>query len=83
MLGALLAISALVALAMPGAIATEWLTMLFGVLLFIAPWVLTYTGRTGASWTSWIVGALALMIGARTASLRSMSNRTDRQAVQH
>ena len=41
-LGALLAVTALFSLAMPGVVATEWLTVLFGALLFVAPWVLTY-----------------------------------------
>jgi hypothetical protein len=25
--------------------------------------VLTYTDRTGASWTSWVVGAIAVVLG--------------------
>jgi hypothetical protein len=62
-LGALLAATALFSLALPGVVATEWLTVLFGVLLFVAPWVLTYTDRTGASWTSWVVGAIAVVLG--------------------
>lgn len=39
-LGALLAATALSSLAMPGVVATEALTVLFGVLLFVASWVL-------------------------------------------
>jgi uncharacterized membrane protein HdeD (DUF308 family) len=62
-LGALLAVTALFSLAMPGIVATEWLTVLFGVLLFVAPWVLTYTDRSAASWTSWVVGAIAVVLG--------------------
>src|SRR5215208_6095472 len=62
-LGALLAVTALFSLALPGVVATEWLTVLFGVLLFVAPWVLTYTDRAGASWTSWVVGAIAVGLG--------------------
>ena len=79
-LGALLAIAALVSLAMPGVVATEWLTVLFGVLLFVAPWVLTYTDRVGASWTSWVVGVVAVVLGG---SAIPTSNRVHRQAVQH
>jgi len=48
---------------MPGVVATEWLTVLFRVLLVIAPWVLTYTDRVGASWTSWAVGIIAVALG--------------------
>jgi hypothetical protein len=79
-LGALLAVSALVSLAMPGVVATEWLTVLVGVLLFAAPWVLTYTDRFGASWTSWVVGVIAVLLGG---SAVPASNRAHRQAIQH
>jgi uncharacterized membrane protein HdeD (DUF308 family) len=79
-LGALLAITALFSLAMPGVVATEWLTVLFGVLLFVAPWVLTYTDRTAASWTSWVVGAIAVILGGISVPV---STRVHRQAIQH
>ena len=79
-LGVLLAVAALVSLAMPGVVATEWLTVLFGVLLFIAPWVLTYTDRVGASWTSWVVGAIAVVLGG---SAVPASHRVHQQAIQH
>ena len=77
-LGALLAVTALCSLALPGVVATEWLTVLFGVLLFVAPWVLTYTERTGASWTSWVVGAIAVVLGGFAVPA---SNRTRGQAI--
>jgi uncharacterized membrane protein HdeD (DUF308 family) len=79
-LGALLAIAALLSLALPGVVATEWLTVLVGVLLFVAPWVLTYTDRVGASWTSWVVGVIAVALGG---SSLPASNRVHRQAIQH
>jgi hypothetical protein len=78
-LGVLLALASLVSLAMPGVVATEWLTVLFGVLL-VAPWVLSYTDRTGASWTSWVVGVVAVVLGG-TAVPPSL--RAHRQAIQH
>ena len=80
-LGALLAATALFSLALPAVVATEWLTVLFGGLLFVAPWVLTYTNRVGASWTSWVVGAIAVVLGAITAV--APGNRPHRQAIQH
>jgi SPW repeat len=79
-LGALLAVTALVSLAMPGVVATEWLTVLFGVLLFIAPWVLTYTDRVGASWTSWVVGVIAVVLGGSSAAFGAGGQQ---QAIQH
>jgi uncharacterized membrane protein HdeD (DUF308 family) len=77
-LGALLAVTALCSLTLPGVVATEWLTVLFGVLLFVAPWVLTYTERTGASWTSWVVGAIAVVLGGFSVPA---SNRFNRQPI--
>ena len=53
--------------------------MLFGVLLFAAPWVLTYTDRIGASWTSWVVGAIAVVLGGFSVQA---SNEAHRQAIQ-
>ena len=79
-LGVLVAVAALVSLAMPGVVATEWLTVLFGVVLFVAPWVLSYTDRTGASWTSWVVGVVAVILGG---SAVPPSLRAHRQAIQH
>jgi uncharacterized membrane protein HdeD (DUF308 family) len=79
-LGALLAVTSLVSLALPGTIVTEWLIVLFGALLFIAPWVLTYTDRAGASWTSWVVGVIAIVLGG---SAVPMSGRAHRQAIAH
>jgi hypothetical protein len=48
------------------------------VLLFVAPWVLTYTDRAGASWTSWVVGAIAVVLGGLSVPA---SNRIHRQAI--
>jgi len=79
-LGVLLAVAALVSLALPGVVATEALTMLFGVLLFVAPWVLTYIDHAAASWTSWVVGAIAVVLAG---SAMPASNRAHRQAIQH
>jgi SPW repeat len=81
-LGVLLAVTSLFSLGLPGVVATEWLTVLFGVLLFVAPWVLTYTDRVGASWTSWVVGAIAVVLGGFAGFSMSTSNRPGRQAIQ-
>jgi hypothetical protein len=80
-MGALLAVTALFSLGMPGVVVTEWLTVVFGVVLFIAPFVLGYTDRVGASWTSWVAGGIAAVLGAITAM--SPGNRPHRPAIQH
>jgi VIT1/CCC1 family predicted Fe2+/Mn2+ transporter len=53
----------------------------FGVLLFVAPGVPTDTDWVGASWTSWVVGAVAAVLGVITTV--SSGNRPRRQAIQH
>ncbi|MEV4644055.1 SPW repeat protein [Saccharopolyspora sp. NPDC049357] len=63
-LGALLLIASVWSLAMPGSMTSEYSHMLLGVLLFISPWVLGYAELMGASWTSWIAGVLAVVVGA-------------------
>ncbi|MEU6130114.1 SPW repeat protein [Saccharopolyspora sp. NPDC047091] len=63
-LGGLLVIAAVWSLALPRSMTSEYAHMLLGVLLFIAPWVLGYSALTGAAWTSWVVGVLAVLVGA-------------------
>jgi uncharacterized membrane protein HdeD (DUF308 family) len=79
-LGALLAISSIVSLARPGVTATEWVTIVLGVLLFVAPWVVGYAGLTGAAWTSWLVGAIVVVVSL---TVVRASNRGSRRALQH
>jgi uncharacterized membrane protein HdeD (DUF308 family) len=80
-LGVLLAGAALVSLAMPNLAATEWLAVVCGALLFIAPWVFGYTRLDGAAWTSWVVGVVAVVLGG---SVVATSDRAHAQpATQH
>jgi hypothetical protein len=79
-LGALVAISSLVSLARPKASAAVWATTAFGVLLFVAPWVVGYAGLTGAAWTSWLVGVIVVVVSQ--AVVRPF-NRGPRRATQH
>ena len=79
-LGALLAVTALVSLARPDLVATEWLTVVFGMLLIIAPWVFGYTHLDGAAWTSWVVGVVALAFGGNEVAAR---NRAKQQVTQY
>jgi uncharacterized membrane protein HdeD (DUF308 family) len=63
-LGALVALDGLFSLAMPGMVYGEAVQIVLGVLMFISPWVMGYTEFTGISWTSWIIGALTVIVGA-------------------
>jgi uncharacterized membrane protein HdeD (DUF308 family) len=62
-LGALVAIDGLVSLAVPGMVYGEWVQIVLGVLMFISPWVIGYTDLSGISWSSWIIGALTVIVG--------------------
>jgi hypothetical protein len=62
-LGALLVLTSVAALARPSVVAAQWLVALWGVLLFVAPWVITYSSLSGAAWTSWIVGVIGVLAG--------------------
>ncbi|MFC4004737.1 SPW repeat protein [Prauserella oleivorans] len=79
-LGALIAVDGLVSLARPGLIYGEGLQVVLGALAFISPWVMTYTGLTGAAWTSWIVGGLTVLVGA---AALPVANSVHRTAGQH
>lgn len=71
-LGGLLALTSLWSLAMPNSVYSEWTHMALGVLLFIAPWVMDYASTdSGTAWTSWIAGALAVLVGASAATVMS------------
>lgn len=60
-LGALIAIDGLVSLAAPRQMASETIQAVLGVLLFIAPWVMSFASDSGAAWTSWIAGGLTIV----------------------
>ncbi|WP_326569034.1 SPW repeat protein [Amycolatopsis rhabdoformis] len=75
-LGALIAIDGLVSLATPGAVYGEGIQIVLGVLLFIAPWVMGYTEFNGASWTSWVAGALTIIAGAAAMPMANAAHRT-------
>ncbi|MFI7615282.1 hypothetical protein E1286_24975 [Nonomuraea terrae] len=79
-LGVLTAVTSLVSLANPGVVATEWLNALWGVLLFVAPWVITYTQSMGASWTSWVVGVITVILSLTAVPA---SKAAHRQVIQH
>lgn len=62
-LGIVAAVLGLVSLAVPGAVALDWLLVLDGILLFIAPWVIGFTAMSGMAWTAWIVGVILVVVG--------------------
>ncbi|MGO2541399.1 SPW repeat protein [Specibacter sp. AOP5-B1-6] len=74
--GVLLIASGVWNLMSPGQPVAEWVQMVLGALLFVSPWLAGYTAHTGATWTSWIAGGVALIAGV-LALQPSMHGRTD------
>ena len=62
-LGALIAVDGLFSLAMPGVVYGEYVQVALGALLFISPWVMGFTDMNGAMWSSFVIGALTLVVG--------------------
>lgn len=56
--------AALASLAVPDNVVSDGAVAVLGVLFFIAPWVMGFSGITAMAWTAWIVGAIALIVGA-------------------
>lgn len=74
-LGVIVFIMALWALSTPGVSVPEWINVLAGIWLFIAPWVLTfYSVTTGAAWNQWVFGVIVFILSVWAVStLRPMS----------
>jgi uncharacterized membrane protein HdeD (DUF308 family) len=75
-LGVLVALDGLASLAVPGQVYSEGIQIVLGVLMFISPWVMSYTEYTGISWSSWIIGALTVIAGAAALPLAQAAHRT-------
>ncbi|HEV7647890.1 MAG TPA: SPW repeat protein [Actinophytocola sp.] len=74
-LGVLVALDGLASLAAPGQVYGEGIQIVLGVLMFISPWVMSYTELNGISWTSWIIGALTVIAGAAALPVAQAAHR--------
>ena len=61
-MGTIVVLVAIWALARPAATAAEWTQAIAGVLLVSAPPTLSYTELTGAAWNAYVVGALVAVL---------------------
>ncbi|WP_029145593.1 SPW repeat protein [Microbacterium luticocti] len=61
--GVLMIAASLWSLAAPAMVSMEWIVAVLGALLFISPWVGAYAANMGAAWTSWICGAVGVVMG--------------------
>lgn len=62
-LGALLALAAAWSVVRPDAVVSEWTHVALGALLVLSPWVMGFADLTGLSWTAWVTGAVAVVMG--------------------
>lgn len=63
-LGVLIALASVWALITPEGQVPELCNMVLGLIAFIAPWVFSFAVETAGAWNAWIVGAVALILGA-------------------
>jgi hypothetical protein len=47
----------------------EWVNMAVGIWLFIAPWILGFSGARNAAWDHWVVGLVVFLISLSALSL--------------
>lgn len=63
-IGGVIALLGVVALAAPRFRITEWTQVLAGAALFAAPWVFAYDTLRDAAWNAWIAGPAAVLLAA-------------------
>ncbi|WP_284974924.1 SPW repeat protein [Arthrobacter sp. efr-133-TYG-104] len=63
-LGVLLVVAGLTNLTRPGIPAAEWAQAAFALVLLLAPWIGGFASMTGAAWSAWIPGAVAVVVTA-------------------
>jgi uncharacterized membrane protein HdeD (DUF308 family) len=62
--GVLLVLAGLFDLANPDNQTGEWIEGVLGVLVFISPWVLGFSGLTMLAWSAWVIGVLSVVVTA-------------------
>ena len=85
--GVLVVVAALWALAIPADQAPEWLQVVLGAWLFVAPWLLDFSGLAEAGWNAWLVSggivAVSLWAIAQLAAPRAAGSGSTRDTVVH
>lgn len=61
--GIVIVVMSLLALARPGAFGYEWISLLAGVWLFFVPWFFGFAAAGAImAWTAWIIGVLTVAL---------------------
>ena len=63
-LGVVIFLVALWALATPGSIVPEVINIILGIWVFISPWVLGFAHLSGEAWSAWILGIITIICAA-------------------
>ncbi|HEU5228212.1 MAG TPA: SPW repeat protein [Ktedonobacteraceae bacterium] len=63
-LGVVIFLVALWALAMPGSMVPEVINIILGIWVFISPWVLGFANLSGEAWSAWILGIITIICAA-------------------
>ncbi len=57
----------------------EYLPLVLGVLLFLSPWVLGFSGLTAIAWSAWIIGVLAVLVAGSVLAVGGRATMGDRR----
>lgn len=63
----------------PGAVSTELFQTGIGLLVFLSPWLMGFTGIPPAAWTAWILGAVLALVGGFGVVLAGRARRSDEE----
>lgn len=63
-LGAVTIVAALASVWKPENIVSDAAVAVLGVLFFVSPWVMGFSGIMAMTWTAWIVGVVTFIAGA-------------------
>jgi hypothetical protein len=80
-MGVLIALVAIGALTRPR-LWNEWVNLVFGVWVFIAPWVLVFVASQNAAWDHWIVGVLVFVVALAGLSFTGLSIARSQSAIE-
>lgn len=76
--GLLIAIAGIFSLGTPVVLIMDWVQAALGLLLFISPWVMRFSGELPAAITAWVAGLITLVVGLMIAI--SVQRAIDQQA---
>jgi hypothetical protein len=82
-LGVITALLAAGSLYLPDMMAFEGALAAMGVLFFIAPWVMGFSGTAPMAWTAWVVGLVTFAVGARDVQLTRTAHHGGGMAASH